>query len=129
MSASAGPRHTTIALTAGGVTVLIDATTTGLPVVAYWGPALPGLDREQAEALLEAGIVVVGTNNIEPHPRVAVLPEHHTGWTGRPGLRGSYAGAGWSPAFVPTSVRVDGAAAGGFVATGPATVAVDAACV
>src|SRR5690349_10194184 len=86
MSASDRPEDTTIALTAAGVTVLIDVSEAGLPVIAYWGPELPGLDAEQAAAIIAASAMVAGTNNLEPHPRVAVLPEHRTGWTGRPGL-------------------------------------------
>jgi alpha-galactosidase len=85
MSASDRPDHTIIALAADGVTVLIDLGGAGLPVIAYWGPELSGLE-----------------------------PEHRTGWTGRPGLRGSYAGIGWSPAFAVISVALDGAAVRGF---------------
>ncbi|MCA2214264.1 alpha-galactosidase [Jidongwangia harbinensis] len=115
-----------IASTAAGVTVLIDARAGRLPAITYWGAALPPLDAAQAEALLLAGEGVAGTNTVEPRPRIAVLPEHHTGWIGRPGLRGSFAGTGWSPAFAATSVTVDGAPVAGFVATGPATVTVAA---
>ena len=107
-----------VALTAAGVTVLIDAAGPGLPVVAYWGPELPGLDAAQAAALIRASEPVAGSNNLEPPPRVAVLPEHRTGWTGRPGLSGSAAGRGWSPAFEITSRRLYGTDARGFVAGG-----------
>ncbi|GIE97153.1 alpha-galactosidase [Paractinoplanes rishiriensis] len=88
-----------VALTAAGVTVLIDANWAGLPVIAYWGPELPPLDAGQAAALIRAGEPVAGSNNLDPRPRVAVLAEHATGWTGRPGLSGSAAGLGWSTAF------------------------------
>jgi alpha-galactosidase len=90
-----------------------------LPAIRHWGPELPGLDAEQAGALLSAGVPVAGTNNPDPVPRLAVIPEHHTGWTGRPGLRGSYAGAGWSPAFRVHAIRWDGVPVTGFVAAGP----------
>jgi alpha-galactosidase len=109
-----------VALTAGGVTVLIDAAADGVPVIAYWGPALPALDAEQAAALVTAADPTIGTNNLEPRPRVAVLPEHRTGWTGRPGLSGSYAGVGWSPAFRATSVTLDGTPVAGFATGGAA---------
>lgn len=115
-----------VAMTAGGVTALIDATGGRLPVLAYWGPELRGLDAGQAAALLTAAEPVTGSNTIEPRPRVAVLPEHHTGWVGRPGLSGSYAGVGWSPAFRTTTVTVGGTPAGGFVAAGAGTVEVEA---
>jgi alpha-galactosidase len=109
-----------VAMTAAGVTALIDVRAGRLPVITYWGPELPPLDAAQAEALISASVPVVGTNNLEPAPRVAVLPEHRTGWTGRPGLSGSYAGAGWSPSFTGTTTAVGGTPAAGFHATGPA---------
>jgi alpha-galactosidase len=111
-----------IALTASDVTVLIDASASRIPALVHWGHRLPVLDAAGADALITATRPVLGTNGFEPVPRVAVVPEHHTGWTGRPGLRGSFAGAGWSPAFVPTSVRLDGAEVTGFVTAGPATI-------
>ncbi|HEX8345133.1 MAG TPA: alpha-galactosidase [Actinoplanes sp.] len=116
-----------IALTAAGVTVLIDAGEGGLPVVTHWGAELPALDAALAGAIRTAAVPVVGTNDIEARPRVAVLPEHRRGWTGRPGLSGSYAGVGWSPAFTVTAVSVDGVPATGFVLGGPGVVQVDAA--
>jgi alpha-galactosidase len=126
MSADGTEHDATVTLTAAGVTALADVTAGGLPVITYWGPELPALNAEQAAALVSASVTVVGSNNIEPAPRVAILPEHHTGWTGRPGLRGSFAGMGWSPAFRTGSVTVDGAPVIGFVASGPATLEVRA---
>jgi alpha-galactosidase len=93
-----------IALTASGVTVLIDVSD-GLPVITYWGPELPGLDRDQIAAIVAAEIPRAGSNNLDPRPRIALVPEHRTGFTGRPGLRGSFDGVGWSPAFTATTVR------------------------
>src|SRR4051812_31751733 len=116
----------TIALTAAGVTVLIDATDGRLPAITHWGPRLPPLDAELAAGLTGAGESVVGSNNLQPVPRVAVLPEHHTGWTGRPGLRGSFAGVGWSPKFHSTAVRLDGEPVDGFRAGGAGCVEVTA---
>jgi len=84
----------TVALTAAGVTVLIDISDGGLPAIVHWGPELAGLDGPGAAALIRASEPVVGTNNIDPAPRLTVLPEHRSGWTGRPGLRGSSAGLG-----------------------------------
>jgi alpha-galactosidase len=115
-----------LALTAGGVTVLIDASAGRLPVITYWGPALPDLDAGQAATIIAANVPVAGTNNLEPPPRLAVLPGHHTGWTGRPGLRGSFAGVGWSLAFLTTSVSVGGVPVDGFVSAGAASVEVQA---
>ena len=123
MEKDVGRVGATLALSAAGVTVLIDATGgtdgRGLPVIAHWGHGL-SLDAEQAAALVAAGVGVVGSNTVDIRPRVAVLPEHCTGWSGRPGLRGSHAGRGWSPAFRVTSIAVDGARGGGLGAAGAA---------
>jgi alpha-galactosidase len=106
---------TTVALTAGGVTVLLDVTGGRLPAILHWGAALPGLDDREASALVVALEPVVGSNTAVTVPRVSVLPEHHTGWTGRPGLRGSFAGHTWSPAFTVEDVTLDGQPVAGFV--------------
>jgi alpha-galactosidase len=103
-----------VALTAAGVTVLVDVGSAQLPAITYWGPELPGLDAAQAEALATAAVAVPGSNDVEPRPRVALVPEHRTGWTGRPGLSGSFEGAGWSPAFSTTAVTLDGVPVTGF---------------
>ena len=75
-----------LALRAGGVSVVIDATAGRLPAIVHWGAALAPMAAEQAAALVAAAVPVIGSNNADVPPRVAVLPEHHTGWTGRPGL-------------------------------------------
>jgi alpha-galactosidase len=115
-----------VALTAAGVTVLVEVGAGRLPAVTYWGPELPALDAAQAEALGVAAVPVPGSGEIEPRPRLALLPEHHTGWTGRPGLSGSFAGVGWSPAFATTAVTLDGAEVGDFTAAGAGTLEVRA---
>ena len=125
MPFDAGPAA--VALTAGGVTVLVDLRERRLPAVTYWGPELPGLDEGLAAALIATSVPVPGSNDIEPRPRVAVLPGHHTGWVGRPGLSGSYAGVGWSPAFTTTSVTVGGEPVTGFATAGAARLEVRAA--
>src|SRR2546421_6533742 len=114
-----GSPDVTLALTAAGVTVLIDASRGRLPAVVHWGHELPALDAGQAAAIVAASVPVVGSNSIEPAPRVAVLPEHRTGWSGRPGLRGSSAGRDWSPAFSTRAGSLNGAPVSGFEACGP----------
>lgn len=123
----AGSTGATVAMTAAGVTVLVDAADGLLPALVHWGGELPDLDAAQADTLRAARVPVVGSNNADVPLRVAVLPEPHAGWLGRPGLSGSRGGRAWSPRFRGTGVRVDGAAASGFVATGPARLAVSAA--
>ena len=124
MPFDAGPAAA--ALTAGGVTVLVDLRERLVPAVTYWGPELPGLDDGLAAALIATAVPVPGSNDIEPRPRLALVPGHHTGWTGRPGLSGSSAGVGWSPAFTTTSVTLDGESVTGFAAAGAARLDVTA---
>ena len=107
-----------ICLTADGVSVLLDATDGRLPAIVHWGAALPAMDAEQAAALAAAAVPVIGSNNPDVAPRLAVLPEHHTGWTGRPGLAGSRDGRQWSPAFTVTSVLLSGDPVTGYVRGG-----------
>jgi alpha-galactosidase len=119
-----------IALTADGVGLVLDATGGRLPAVVHWGAALGSMTADQAAALVTAAIPVIGSNNADVAPRVAVLPEHHIGWTGRPGLTGSRGGRQWSAAFTVSEILMDGVPVGGYVNAGAARVefrAVDAA--
>jgi len=85
-----------IALTADGVGLVLDATGGRLPAIVHWGAALGPMTAEQAAALATAAVPVIGSNNADVPPRPTLLPEHHTGWPGRPGLTGSRAGRQWS---------------------------------
>ncbi len=105
-------------LTAAGVTVLIDAAEGQLPAIVHWGPELPVLTEDQAETLIAASVPVTGSNTVELPPRPGLLPGQHSGWTGRPGLRGSFAGTGWSPKFRTRSLTLDGTAIRGFTSSG-----------
>ncbi len=121
------PSGTIIALTAAGVTVLIDASDGRLPAIVHWGREIAGIDEETAFALVAATPSVAGSNNIAPVPRLALLPEHHVGWTGRPGLSGSRDGVAWTPAFRTRAVALDGAAVTGFRSAGSGVIEVEAA--
>ena len=56
-------------LTAAGVTVLIDATAGQLPAIVHWGPELPALTPDQADALITASVPVTGSNTVDLPPR------------------------------------------------------------
>lgn len=101
-----------------GVSLVIDARAGRLPSIVHWGAQLGDLDDGALRGLADAAVPVVGSNNVDTPPRVAVLPEHHTGWTGRPGVSGSSSGRGWSPNFATTSVELDDAGVTGFVSAG-----------
>lgn len=111
-------------LTSGGVSVVIDAPRDRLPAILYWGPSLIGLTASDVEALTVAAVPVIGSNNVSVPPRPALLPEHHTGWVGRPGLAGSFAGKGWSPRFITEQVLLAGDPVTGYVVAGAGLVQV-----
>lgn len=103
------PINAQVTLRAGGVGVVLDLTHGRLPEIVHWG-ADPGvLDEADSAALALAGVRPVVPNQVDEPVRLAVLPEHHTGWAGRPGLSGSRGGRDWSPLFTTTALRVDGA--------------------
>jgi alpha-galactosidase len=106
-----------------GVSLVLDARLGRLPSIVHWGARLGELDDESLTGLVAASVPVVGSNNVDTPPRVALLPEHHTGWTGRPGISGSSDGRGWSPRFTTTAIEWDGAPVDGVVSAGAGRVA------
>ena len=108
-----------IALRFEGVSLLLDITSGQLPAIVHWGADLGELELSDFEALILSNIDPGGANIVDQPIRLAMLPEHWTGWVGRPGLSGSRAGRAWSPKFTATEVRLDGKP---VIATdGPAT--------
>ena len=97
-----------IALRSEGVSLLLDVSGGQLPAIVHWGADLGTLELADAEALILSNIDPGGANVVDEPVRLAILPEHWTGWVGRPGLSGSRGGRAWSPKFTSTEVRVDG---------------------
>jgi alpha-galactosidase len=97
-----------IALRSEGVSLVLDISNGQLPAVVHWGADLGNLQLADVEALILSNIAPGGANIVDEPVRLALLPEHWTGWVGRPGLSGSRAGRAWSPKFTATEVRVDG---------------------
>ncbi len=94
-------------LTAGGVSVVLDCRDGALPAVVHWGAALGALAHDELVALADADVAPVANNEADVPVRLALLPEPHRGWTGRPGLSGHRDGRDWSPAFTVTALHVD----------------------
>jgi alpha-galactosidase len=127
-----GRANCVITLRSDGVSLVLDLSAGQLPAIVHWGPDLGALELADVEALIVSNIDPGGPNIVDEPLRLAILPEHWTGWVGRPGLSGSRAGRAWSPKFIATGVRVDGepvTAAEGratVINAGPASVEVDA---
>jgi alpha-galactosidase len=94
----------------GGTSLLVRLPTSSLPSVLHWGPALvdgapPAADDRVVDQADDLGAVLVALampatdSALTTQEAVAVLPQHSTGWLGRPGLLGSRAGHAWSVAF------------------------------
>ena len=100
--------NTQIALESEGVAVLIDVSHGRLPAILHWGAGVGEVTGDSFATLASANVAPGAGNAVDEVTTLAVLPEHWTGWVGRPGLSGSRAGRHWSPRFVATEVRVDG---------------------
>jgi alpha-galactosidase len=98
-----------IALRGEGVSLLLDVTNARLPAVLHWGADVGDLTPDDVDAFRLNAIHPVAANIVDDPVRLSLLPEHWTGWVGRPGLSGSRGGRDWSPKFEVTAVSVDGA--------------------
>jgi len=119
MSPSSGSADL-VHLRAAGVSLVLDVRGR-LPAVVHWGHDLGDLDADDLAALATVGVPSTVPNDLDDAaPFCALLPEHSSGWNGRPGLRGSRSGRGWSPQFVLTGFQptTDPAGGGRIVATG-----------
>lgn len=110
-------------LSSAGVSLVLDATEQRLPAIVHWGAALGSQTLDDIAALALAAVEPQSGNVVDAAVRVAVLPEHHAGWEGKPGVVGHRDGTSWSPRFVLEGVEVDGSAVAdaGLVETGAAS--------
>jgi alpha-galactosidase len=102
------PVNAFVLLRTEGVSVLVDLTDGRLPSMPYWGADLGELSESEVRAIARSNEFPTAANIVDDPVRLAVLPEHWTGWLGRPGLSGSRFGRDWSPKFSTTALRVDG---------------------
>ncbi len=90
----------------GPVDVVVDVST-GAPVIVYWGRSLGDeADLASVSSALDRPVVHGTFDDVAP---VSVVPEHGSGFTGRPGLIGRRGGGrGWAPRFATVGHRIDG---------------------
>lgn len=101
-------RARSVVLGSDGVSVVLDLAEGRLPAIVWWGADLGPLTTADIEALTLASVRVSDGNPVDVPVRLAVIPEHHAGWTGRPGISGHRGATAWSPRFETTSVALDG---------------------
>ncbi len=95
-----------IHLTGAGTSVVIDLSA-GVPTVRHWGALLdPSTDLD---ALVAATVRPIANGMLDVEPLISLVPEHGSGFAGRPGLAGHRrAGRHWSPRFTYESHVHDG---------------------
>jgi alpha-galactosidase len=110
---STAPFDPIVMLACEGLCVVVDATDT-IASIAYIGsPLVASAEADVTDAFDLAGLVTALKRPVSPSSpdRVAplgIVPEHGSGWQGRPGLEGRRAnGAGWAPRFTTTSSTRD----------------------
>jgi alpha-galactosidase len=81
--------------------VVIDESC-GVPVIVHWGAPLGDVDVTTVVAATARQVVQGGLDVVAP---ISLVPEHGSGFQGRPGLAGSRRGGrAWAPRFFPMSV-------------------------
>ncbi|MEP2370602.1 MAG: alpha-galactosidase [Ilumatobacter sp.] len=90
----------------GPVDVVVDVST-GAPTIVHWGRSLGGdIDPESVVSALDRPVVHGTFDTVAP---LSVVPEHGSGFPGRPGLVGRRGGGrAWAPRFRTSEHRVDG---------------------
>ena len=104
-SIEAAPRA--VHLRRGGTSVVLRLDPQVLPCVLHWGPDLGDASPDDLDGLVLAARLPVSDSAMYRQEAVSILPQHSTGWLGRPGLLGSRQGAAWSIAFDEVTHRVD----------------------
>ncbi|MHA6512920.1 alpha-galactosidase [Tessaracoccus sp. Z1128] len=103
------PIHAYVTLRTEGVGVVVDLTDGRLPSLLHWGPDLGELSADDVSAMALTAVMPAAPSTVDEPSRLALLPEHWSGWVGRPGLSGSRAdGRAWSPRFTTHTLLVDG---------------------
>lgn len=88
-----------VLIRAAGASLLIDARGADLPEMVHWGADLGDLGAEALLAACTATVPAVPSNTLDAPRRIAVLPQHATGYPGLAAMSGSRAGRGWAPRF------------------------------
>jgi alpha-galactosidase len=110
-------RHSRIVhLRRGGTSVLLRLEDDRLPGVLHWGPDLGEVEADHLDRLVPAQTMPYLDSAVVTQEAVALLPQHSSGWIGRPGLLGSRAGRAWSVGFDRVDHVVDEVEGSGSVA-------------
>jgi alpha-galactosidase len=81
-------------LQAAGTSLVLDARGPRPPVVVHWGAGLGNLGDADLSGLADAAVPAVPPSSIDVPLRLSLLPTLSQGWSGRPGVSGSWPGEG-----------------------------------
>lgn len=96
-------------LVANDLSVIVDSSS-GVPAIVYMGESLG--DDVLLPSIAIALSRPVPHNSLNHEAPLGVVPEHGSGWPGRPGLGGRrHNGSGWAPRFRVDSQTVDSTSA------------------
>ena len=84
MTAASPAINSLLHLHSAGCSLLVEVTDGQLPAVVHWGAELEPQTAASAAELVRATQTHPGPNAVSAPPRVSLLPEHSTGWVGRP---------------------------------------------
>ncbi|OCG73554.1 alpha-galactosidase [Microbacterium sediminis] len=96
---TAAPEAGTILLRRAGTDVVLTWSDHRIPAIAYWGPSFTHADAADIAAAAAAIATLPVKTTVDAVVPASLLPEHGTGWMGRPGLVGDREGRDWSTAF------------------------------
>ena len=96
-----------VQLRRGGTSVVLRLDADVLPTVLHWGPDLGDLEASALAALIPALTPPYVDSPVSSQVAVSLLPQHSSGWLGRPGLLGHRAGRAWSASFGTVTHAID----------------------
>lgn len=100
---------TVLHLRRGGTSVIARVDGRTLPCILHWGPDLGELSARDLASLATALTPPYVDSVVSSQATVALLPQHSSGWLGRPGLLGSRSGGrSWSVSFESVEHHLEG---------------------
>jgi alpha-galactosidase len=91
-----------------GSSELVVDIAAGVPIIRHWGASLGGIEPASVVA---AGVRAAVAGGLDVEAPMALVPEHGSGFVGRPGLQGHrHGGRDWAPRFTLDTFALDAAA-------------------
>ncbi len=89
----------------GGTSVIVDATTAGMPTIIHWGPATGELGESELRDLASAARPQRVSGGIDQPARLDLFPQERFGWQHSPALEGHRDSLSWASALSATDIQ------------------------